>query len=30
MFEDRSLTMRDGEFVDTFADGNAVHIYRVT
>jgi hypothetical protein len=24
------LTMRDGEFVDTFADGNAVHIYRVT
>jgi hypothetical protein len=30
MFENRSLTVRDGEFVDTFADGNAVHIYRVT
>jgi hypothetical protein len=30
MFENRSLTVRDGEFVDMFADGNAVHIYRVT
>jgi hypothetical protein len=30
LFENRSLTVRDGEFVDTFTDGNAVHIYRVT
>ena len=30
LFENRSLTVRDGQFVDAFADGNAVHIYRVT
>ena len=30
LFENRDLTVRDGQFVDAFADGNAVHIYRVT
>jgi hypothetical protein len=30
LFEDRTLAVQDGEFVDSFADGNAVHIYRVT
>jgi hypothetical protein len=30
LFENRDLTLRDGQFVDAFADGNAVHIYRVT
>jgi hypothetical protein len=30
LFEGRSLTVRNGRFVDAFADGNAVHIYRVT
>lgn len=30
LFEDRELAVRDGEFVDTFADGNAVHLYRIT
>jgi hypothetical protein len=30
LFEGRSLTVRDGRFEDAFADGNAVHIYRVT
>jgi hypothetical protein len=30
LFEDRRLTVRDGELVDTFADGDAVHIYKVT
>lgn len=30
LFEDRRLTVVDGEFVDTFADGDAVHIYKVT
>ena len=30
LFENRSLTVTDGQFVDSFADGNAVHIYRVT
>ena len=28
--EEREVTMRGTRFVDTFADGNAVHIYRVT
>lgn len=28
--EDRNLTVTGGAFVDTFADGDAVHIYRVT
>jgi hypothetical protein len=28
--EDRTVEVRDGRFVDTFADGDAVHIYRVT
>jgi hypothetical protein len=28
--EDRALAVTDGQFVDTFADGDAVHIYRVT
>jgi hypothetical protein len=27
--EDRTLTMRSGTFTDGFADGNAVHVYRV-
>jgi hypothetical protein len=30
LFENRNLTVTDGQFVDAFADGNAVHIYRVT
>jgi hypothetical protein len=30
LFENRSLTVTDGQFVDTFTDANAVHIYRVT
>lgn len=31
LYEDgRQLTVTKGQFVDTFADGNAVHIYRVT
>jgi hypothetical protein len=30
LFENRNLAVADGEVVDTFADGNAVHIYRVT
>ncbi|HEX6419757.1 MAG TPA: hypothetical protein VFZ77_14755 [Acidimicrobiales bacterium] len=29
LFEDRELPVQDGRFVDTFADGDAVHIYRV-
>ena len=28
--EQRDLAVRDGRFVDTFADGDAVHVYRVT
>jgi len=28
--EGRDLAVRDGRFVDTFADGDAVHVYRVT
>jgi hypothetical protein len=27
--ESRSISIADGEFSDTFADGNAVHIYRI-
>jgi len=27
--EDRTLPLVDGSFVDSFADGNAVHIYRI-
>jgi hypothetical protein len=30
LFESRTLALHDGKFVDAFADGNAVHIYRVT
>jgi hypothetical protein len=30
LFENRNLTVRDGQFVDAFADGSTVHIYRVT
>jgi hypothetical protein len=30
LFEGRSLAVRGGQFVDSFTDGNAVHIYRVT
>jgi hypothetical protein len=30
LFENRNLTMRDGQFRDEFADNDAVHIYRVT
>ena len=30
LYEDRALAVTDGRFVDTFADGNAVHIYKVT
>jgi hypothetical protein len=30
LYENRSLAVTDGRFVDTFADGNAVHIYKVT
>lgn len=30
LFENRNLPLRDGQFVDTLADGNAVHVYRVT
>ena len=30
LFEDRSLPVRDGGFVDAFDDGNTVHVYRVT
>jgi hypothetical protein len=30
LFENRYLNVRDGKFVDEFADGNAVHVYRVT
>jgi hypothetical protein len=30
LFENRSLPVRDGQFVDKFANRNAVHIYRVT
>jgi hypothetical protein len=29
LYESRDLTVSDGQFVDTFADGNVVHIYRV-
>jgi hypothetical protein len=28
--ENRRLTATDRQFVDTFADGNAIHVYRVT
>jgi hypothetical protein len=27
--EDRTIPVTDGAFTDTFADGNAVHIYRI-
>jgi hypothetical protein len=27
--EDRTLTVRSGMFTDSFADGNAVHVYRI-
>ena len=27
--ESRLISIADGEFSDTFADGNAVHIYRI-
>jgi hypothetical protein len=27
--EDRTLPLRDGRFTDTFADGDAVHVYRI-
>ena len=30
MFEGRSLSASGGRFSDSFADGNAVHIYRIT
>lgn len=30
LYENRTLSVRDGQFGDAFADGNAVHIYRVT
>ncbi len=30
LYEDRQLTVKDGQFVDALADGNSVHIYRVT
>jgi hypothetical protein len=30
LFENRNLSLRHGEFVDAFADADAVHIYRVT
>lgn len=30
MFEQRSLVISDGTFTDTFADGNATHIYRIS
>jgi hypothetical protein len=30
LYEDRTLAVTDGRFADTFADGNAVHIYKVT
>jgi hypothetical protein len=30
LFENRNLTVRNGQFVDELADGNAIHIYRVT
>ena len=30
MFEGRSLPVTSGQFSDTFADGNTVHIYRIT
>jgi hypothetical protein len=30
LYEDRQLALHDGRFVDTFSDGNAVHVYRVT
>ena len=30
LYENRTLAVTDGRFADTFADGNAVHIYRVT
>ena len=30
LFENRNLAVRNGQFVDAFTDGNAVHIYRVT
>jgi hypothetical protein len=30
LYEDRTLAVTDGRFVDTFADGNAIHIYKVT
>jgi hypothetical protein len=28
--ENRRLTVTDRQFVDTFADGNSIHVYRVT
>jgi hypothetical protein len=28
--EDQNLAVSDGRFVDTFTDGNAIHIYRIT
>ncbi len=30
LFENRTLTITGGKFSDTFADGNAIHIYRIT
>ena len=30
LHEGRHLDVRDGRFTDRFADGNAVHIYRIT
>ena len=30
LYEDRKLTIKNGQFLDSFADGNSVHIYRVT
>ncbi|HEY8524090.1 MAG TPA: hypothetical protein VIL48_03940 [Acidimicrobiales bacterium] len=29
LYEDRELAVTDGRFVDTFVDGDAVHVYRV-
>jgi hypothetical protein len=30
LYEDRELIVKDGQFLDAFAHGNSVHIYRVT
>jgi hypothetical protein len=30
MYEGRTRPITSGQFTDSFADGNAVHIYRIT